>query len=209
MANGKDRSATRIEDDYPAGLYPHRGEYRPPEYIVYMERAAAALKTVRIVAYSGMVAFVILAAYGFFLIYQLTSDAHRMTIHMDRMSQTMAGMRGTMARMDTSMLNMDPMARHIANMDTSTQHMANTVGLIQHSTRNLDRSIGPAMGMMNNWVPFMGGQRGYQGSPPPAPALPPLAVPYGGPQWPPGQGLPAQPPLPPTAAPQAQAAPGR
>lgn len=180
MANSKDkdRSATRIQDDYVAGLFPHRDEYRPPEYVVYMERAAAALKTVRIVAYSGMVAFVILAAYGFFLIYQLTSDAHRMTVHMGTMSKTMTGMRGSMSNMETSMLALDPMRQHMANMDASVQHMAGTVSLIQHSTRNLDRSMSPMMGTMSS-MPFMGsGNRGYQGAPPYSPPPPPMAMPY-------------------------------
>jgi hypothetical protein len=186
MANNKDkdkdRSATRIQDDYVAGLFPHRDEYRPPEYVVYMERAAAALKTVRIVAYSGMVAFVILAAYGFFLIYQLTSDAHRMTVHMGTMSSTMTGMRGSMANMESSMLALDPMRQHMANMDVSTQHMANTVSLIQHSTRNLDRNISPMMGTMSS-LPFMGGgNRGYQGAPPYSPLPPPLVMPYSAPR---------------------------
>lgn len=179
MTEKRDRSATRIEDDYPAGLYPHRGEYRPPEYIVYMERAAAALKTVRIIAYSGMVAFVILAAYGFFLIYQLTTDAHRMTLHMDQMRDTMMGMRTSMSNMEGSMQNLTPMEMHMANMDASTQHMAGTVSLIQHSARNLDRSFGPMMGTMNNFMPFMGGgNRGYQGAPPYSPPPPPLITPY-------------------------------
>ena len=179
MTEKRDRSATRIEDDYPAGLYPHRGEYKPPEYVVYMERAAAALKTVRIIAYSGMVAFVILAAYGFFLIYQLTTDAHRMTQHMDEMRSTMVGMRSSMTNMDNSMQLMDPMVKHMANMDATTQHMAGTVSLIQHSARNLDRSFGPMMGNMNNFMPFMGGgNRGYQGAPPYSPPPPPLVTPY-------------------------------
>lgn len=174
----KDRTATRIQDDYVAGLFPHRDEYRPPEYVVYMERAAAALKTVRIVAYSGMVAFVILAAYGFFLIYQLTSDAHRMTEHMGTMSKTMTGMRGSMSNMETSMLALEPMRQHMANMDASVQHMAGTVSLIQHSTRNLDRSMSPMMGTMSS-MPFMGsGNRGYQGAPPYSPPPPPLMTPY-------------------------------
>lgn len=186
MSDNKDRSATRIQDDYPAGLFPHRGDYRPPEYVAYMERAAAALKTVRIVAYSGMVAFVILAAYGFFLIYQLTTDAHRMTDHMNTMSRvmlnmhsSMTNMQSSMSAMETSLLNLDPMLAHMANMDASTQHMAGTVSLIQHSARNLDRSFGPAMGMMNNFMPFSGGgSRGYQGAPPYSPPPPPLVMPY-------------------------------
>lgn len=189
MSEKRDRSATRIEDDYPAGLYPHRGDYRPPEYVAYMERAAAALKTVRIIAYSGMVAFVILAAYGFFLIYQLTTDAHRMTQHMAFMSGTMGSMRDSMGNMEQSMQNIEPMRQHMANMDASTQHMASTVSLIQHSARNLDRSFGPMMGNFNRFMPFMGGgERGYQGSPPMAPPTP-LTLPFpgasAGPQRPP------------------------
>lgn len=179
MADKRDRSATRIQDDYPAGLYTHRGDYRPPEYVAYMERAAAALKTVRIIAYSGMVAFVILAAYGFFLIYQLTTDAHRMTTYMGQMNSTMGTMRDSMGSMELSMQNLDPMVRHMANMDASTQHMAGTVALIQHSARNLDRSFGPMMGNFNRMMPFMGGgQRGYQGSPPMSPPPTPLVMPY-------------------------------
>lgn len=179
MAEKRERSATRIEDDYPAGLYPHRGDYRPPEYVAYMERAAAALKTVRIIAYSGMVAFVILAAYGFFLIYQLTTDAHRMTTHMGQMNWTMGNMRDSMSNMEVAMQNLDPMMRHMANMDATTQHMASTVSLIQHSARNLDRSFGPMMGNFNRFMPFMGGgQRGYQGSPPPSMPPQPLVTPY-------------------------------
>lgn len=198
----KDRTATRIQDDYVAGLFPHRDEYRPPEYVVYMERAAAALKTVRIVAYSGMVAFVILAAYGFFLIYHLTRDAHRMAVHMEKMSGTMTGMRGSMGNMETSMLALDPMRQHMANMDASTQHMAGTVSLIQHSTRNLDRSMSPMMGSMSS-LPFMGGgNRGYQGAPP---YSPPLVMPYSAPR--PGQAAGAMPPTyaQPWRAPQPQA----
>ena len=39
-----------------------RGEvYRPPEYLEYLEKAAAALKTVRMIVYAGMTSFVILA----------------------------------------------------------------------------------------------------------------------------------------------------
>jgi hypothetical protein len=191
-------SSSRIEDDYPAGLYPRRGEYRPPEYIAYMERAAAALKTVRIIAYSGMVAFIILAAYGFFLIYQLTTDAHRMTEHMGSMRGTMTHMQGSMDNMDSSMKNMDPMViylygmnqqlasmtRQVTAMNHSVQNMANSVSLIQHSARNLDRSFGPMMGMANSpmsMMPFFGGggNRGYQGSPPavtPPVFLPPAEV---------------------------------
>jgi hypothetical protein len=191
-------SSSRIEDDYPAGLYPRRGEYRPPEYIAYMERAAAALKTVRIIAYSGMVAFIILAAYGFFLIYQLTTDAHRMTEHMGSMRGTMSRMQGSMVAMDSSMKNMDPMlvylygmnqqlasmTRQVTAVNHSVQNIANSVSLIQHSARNLDRSFGPMMGMFNSpmsMMPFFGGggNRGYQGSPPavtPPVFLPPADV---------------------------------
>ena len=66
-----------LKHNYPARVFPPP-EYRPPEYLAYLERAAAAVKTVRLVVYAGMAGFLLLSAYGFFLIYELTVDTHRM-----------------------------------------------------------------------------------------------------------------------------------
>ncbi len=134
----------------------------------------------RIVVYAGMTAFVLLAAYGFFLIYLLTSDARtmaeqtvRMATEMEMISRDMGAMNATMSDMRSNIGDMRAsliqMNQHMASMDASTAHMAATVTLIQHSARNLDSSFGPAMGVMNNIMPFGAGGNSYPGSPPFAP----------------------------------------
>lgn len=169
-----------IKRDYAAQVYPEN--YRPPEYLEYLERAAAAIKTVRIIVYAGMGSFVLLAAYGFFLIYQLTTDTHRMveqsvrmTEQMQSMSRIMNNMHESISDMRTTMGEMrgtiTEMNQTIGVMSNNLAQMGNTVALMQHSARNLDQSIGPVMGAMNNWMPFGAGGNNYRGAPPYAPPM--------------------------------------
>jgi TolA-binding protein len=166
--------------DYAAQVYPDN--YRPPEYLEYLERAAAAIKTVRIIALFTMLGFILLAAYGFFLIYSLTSDVHRMVDQSVRMTEQMQSMSRIMSNMHESMSDMrvsvqemrgtiGEMNQTIGAMSNTLAHMSNTVTLMQHSARSLDQSIGPVMGTMNNWMPFGAGGNNYNGPPPYAPPL--------------------------------------
>ncbi len=175
-SEGATRPPPNLKNDYPAQVYPET--YRPPEYLAYLERAAGAIKTVRIVVYAGLASFILLAAYGFFLIYQLTSDTHRMVEQTVRMTEQMQSMARIMGNLHDSMSDMrasvSDMRGSIASLDKSIEqmngsvrHMANTVALIQHSARNLDQSVGPAANVMNSFIPFWGG--GYPGAPPYAP----------------------------------------
>jgi hypothetical protein len=170
------RPPPQFKKDYPAQVYPE--DYRPPEYLAYLERAAAGLRTVRLIVYAGMSGFLLLSAYGFFLIYQLTTDTHRMVEQTTRMTEQMQSMtrimsnmhesigdmRTAMGDMRGSMINLD---HSVTQMSSTMGQMTNTVALIQHSARNLDQSIGPAAGMMNGFMPFFGNT--YRGAPPYAP----------------------------------------
>ena len=171
------KQAPGMKNDYPAQVYPET--YRPPEYLAYLERAVVAIRTVRIVVYAGLAGFVLLAAYGFFLIYQLTYDTHRMVDQAVRMTEQMQSMARIMVNIHDSMTDMRSnigemkgamasLDKSIKQMDSSVNHMANTVALIQHSTRNLDQSVGPAANMMNSFMPF---GSGYPGAPPYAPPV--------------------------------------
>lgn len=162
--------------DYPKQIFPDP-PVRPPEYLAYLEKATDALKSLRLVVYAGLSAFILLAAYGFFLIYLLTSDARtmaeqarRMAEQMELMSREMTGMSVTMGDMRANMTEMQTslseMNRLMASVDRSTGHMADAVTLIQHSARNLDTSFGPAMGAMNRFMPFGAGGNTWPGAPP-------------------------------------------
>jgi hypothetical protein len=141
------------------GAYP-KDAYSPPkqqpEYVEYLEKAAVGLKTVRLVVFAGLSTFVILAIYGYFLIYQLTRDAAQMTVTMQKMSITMEEMRG-----DMKMIR--PMAENLEQMNQSMYRMT-------MSARNMDRAISPPMRAMNSFMPW--GNEPYI-SQPPAAYLPP------------------------------------
>lgn len=156
--------------------------YRRPEYLDYLDKATTAIKTVRLYVYAFMTAFVILAFYGFFLIYQLTNDVHRavdqtivMAEQMQLMTREMTDMRASMKTMDATMTEMNgavgTMNNSVARMDRSLVQMGNTMTLMQHSARNLDQSIGPVMGTMNRFMPFGWGGNSYPGAPPYAPPM--------------------------------------
>lgn len=168
-----------LKKDYPAGVFPPP-EYRPPEYLAYLERAAAAAKTVRLIVYAGMLGFLLVSSYGFFLIYELTVDAHEMVSYAMRMSEQMQSMTRVIGNMRESMADMrdelqdmrgdmGKMNSSLTTMSADVSHMANTVALIQHSARNLDANLAPAGNMMNTFLPWSRPAYGAQPFAPPAP----------------------------------------
>lgn len=138
------------------GAYP-KDAYNPPkqvpEYVEYFEKAADSLKTVRLVVFAGLTSFIILAIYGYFLIFKLTKDAEQMAVTMDRMSNTMIAMEQEMR----------PMSVNLEQMNQSMYRMT-------MSARNMDRSFSPPMRAMNSFMPW--GNDAYLQQPPAA-YLPP------------------------------------
>ncbi|MDQ2090945.1 hypothetical protein [Marimonas arenosa] len=163
--------------DYSSGAAELRGEvYRPPEYLEYLEKATVAMRTVRLIVYAGMTGFVILAFYGFFLIYRLTTDVHLMLGESQKMTQQMQAMTRSMVNMNQNIsvmsadidgmsADMAEMNGTISNMSSSVARMQQAVTLMQHSATNLDRTVSPMMGTLNSMMPF--GWPGNYGGPPP------------------------------------------
>jgi uncharacterized protein YoxC len=153
-----------------------RGEVRRSlEYLKHLEHFEAALKAVRLIVYAGMTSFIVLAIYGFLLIYRLTSDVHVlvgqteiMTQQMQAMTRNMANLHQTTAAvsadMSTITRDMNVMTGRIVGMDANVGRMADAVTLMQHSATNLDRGMSPMLGTMNRFVPF--GLSGAPLSPP-------------------------------------------
>ena len=148
-------------------------ERHPPEYVEYLDRAASGLKTVRLIVYAGMTSFVILAFYGFFLIFRLTGDLHAAVVQTQIMTQQMQAMTLTMANMNQSISAMHDdvtaIRTGVVQMETSVARMADAVTLMQHSARNIDQSVGPMLGTLNSFMPFGWPGGSYEGAPPPAP----------------------------------------
>ncbi len=126
---------------------------RPPEYMEYLEKATNAMRTIRMVVYAGMASFVVLAFYGFFLIYQLTSDAHSavehmsvMTRQMQSMTQTLASLQGTISTMGSTVATMDghvgAMDGHVGSMSTDMRQINQTMAQMQNSVGHISRNVG-------------------------------------------------------------------
>jgi hypothetical protein len=118
-----------------------------------MDKAEAGLKTLKLVVYAGMTAFVVLAIYGYYLIYQLTDDAARMTVIMGQMQKTM-----------------EPMGQNMMVMTQSLMTMTDSVNRIQYSAGHMDRSFSGPVNMMNRFMPWGGG--GERAQYPPTPMVP-------------------------------------
>ena len=125
------------------------------------------------VVYPSMFAFILLAGYGFYLIYHLTHDiavlSHsvtrmativsdatpRVTSDMRDMSQDMRDMSGEIRAMSIQMEAMKPMSNNMANMTYTMSNLNRSVYGMQRDMGGLNRTIsGGPFGFMRDAVPF-------------------------------------------------------
>lgn len=132
------------------------------------------------VVYPSMFAFVLLAGYGFFLIYRLThdiailsqsvthmavivsdamprmtKDLGTMTGSIDNMTGNIDGMSGEMSSMSNQMNTLTPMSNNIKSMTHNIGSMNRSVYGMQRDMHGMNRTVssGP-FGMMNDMMPF-------------------------------------------------------
>lgn len=143
------------------------------------ERSA---KRWEIVVFPAMFAFVILAGYGFFLIYSLTMDVRQMAKSVDphmgqhmvvmaegmmKMSDNMTVMTGQVqsmaANMDhvsgkmNSMDNLDqmaPMLVELRQMNGSMRAMTANMDMMRHDISTLNNNVSRPMSIMNGLMPW-------------------------------------------------------
>jgi hypothetical protein len=138
------------------------------------------------VVYPTMFAFILLAGYGFYLIYHLTHDiavlSHsvtrmativsdatpRVTADMRDMSQDMRVMSGEIRTMSYQMETLKPMSNNIANMTYTMTSLNRSVYGMQRDMGGLNRTIsGGPFGFMNDVMPFSADS--YKNPPPQVP----------------------------------------
>lgn len=146
------------------------------ELQTFEERQVNVTRTLQMIVYPAMVAFIILSAYGFFLVQSLTTDVHRLTDTIARMNETvhsnMNSISGTMGNMNSKMASLvnstDHMSNNIVDMNSSTQNMASNVQQMNASTQNMaasaynmqrdmwsmNKNISGPMKMFNKFSPF-------------------------------------------------------
>ena len=146
------------------------------------------------VVYPSLFAFVLLAGYGFFLIYRLTHDIatlsqsvthmavivsdamprmtrdlNTMTDSMDNMTGNISGMTTEIESMSAQMDSLTPMSKNIQSMTHNIGSMNRSVYGMQRDMHGMNRTVssGP-FGMMNDMLPFSSNTN----VPPPIPPSP-------------------------------------
>lgn len=111
----------------------------------------ASARRWEMIVYPSLVAFIVLAGYGFFLIYSLTMDASRIAddmgeiaTQMDSISKNMVVMTQTV---DSQSMAMNEMVVHMRGMNMS-------MGQMRHDFAVLNHSVARPMSFMNTFMPW-------------------------------------------------------
>ena len=165
-----------------------------------------ATRTLQFVVYPSLIAFVVLAGYGFYMVRSLTADVNRLAQTIVDMNQTirenLGGISENMSAMSGHMVNMvvsaNKISEHVAQMDgsvaqmggdmqqmnLSTQNMAYSTYNMQQDMWSMNKNVSKPFRMMGQFMPFGGGDsRSRIASPPPAAYYYPPGSQYTG-YWP-------------------------
>jgi methyl-accepting chemotaxis protein len=143
-------------------------------------------RRLQLIVYSSLVAFVVLAVYGFWLITSLTRDVSRLVLEMSAMTRTidreMVVIAAKMGDIDQRMVtigenmvmmnrSMGSVTRDLSSMDANIRGMANDTTTMAGSTLNmqrdmwsLNRNVSGPLGMMNMFNPMGNNQGPFPGS---------------------------------------------
>ncbi len=128
----------------------------------HMERLATTFESSarrwEMIVYPSLFAFIVLASYGFFLIYSLTHDVaslarnvsvltqsiDHMVVNMDNITTNMGSISGDLHRINNSM----------DTMNASTRSMAMSVDGMRHQVGAMNYNIGRPMSQMSSFMPW-------------------------------------------------------
>ena len=128
----------------------------------FEKKEAAATKRMQMLVYPAMVAFIILSAYGFYLIQSLTSNvdkiADTMVIMSQSMSKNMDSISATTANMSTQMqyivVSTDQMTKIMAELSNTTNYMATSTSNMQKDMWSLNQNISTPLSLFNKFIPW-------------------------------------------------------
>jgi len=141
-----------------------------------MDRLSQAFETSarrwELIVYPTLFAFIILAAYGFYLVFSLAKDVHYLAISVDSnmtvLASNMQSISDNMGQISSNVRTMtvgvDSMARDVGtlepllsaieDMDRSMQSMTFTTATMRDDLGSMNRSIGRPMHFMNSFMPW-------------------------------------------------------
>lgn len=152
------------------------GDVNVERFIEVFERSARRWE---MVVYPAMFAFILLAGYGFYLVYSLTNDMRQIAANMDpQMGLHMAGFSvhlesmagnveimadrvqdmsadlGTMTAQMDHLSQMEPMAQNINTMAHSVQGMTVNMDMMRRDFGILNHNVSRPMSFMNSFMPW-------------------------------------------------------
>jgi len=125
-----------------------------------------------LIVYPSLFAFIILAAYGFYLVFSLAKDVHYLAISVDSnmtvLSSNMQSIAENMGQISTNVRSMsmsvesmsrdvktlEPMLTSIVNMDRSMQDMTRNTAVMRDDLASMSQNVGRPMRFMNSFAPW-------------------------------------------------------
>lgn len=125
-----------------------------------------------LIVYPSLFAFIILAAYGFYLVFSLAKDVHYLAISVDsnmtvlasnmqsiadNMGQMSANVRSMAVGVDSiarDVSTLEPMLTSMETMDKAMQHMTLTTATMRDDMSIMNRNISRPMSFFNWFMPW-------------------------------------------------------
>jgi uncharacterized protein YoxC len=149
------------------------------EYQRLSEVFESSARRWELIIYPSLFAFIVLALYGFYLIYNLQRDVHYLAISVDTNMTTLAGnmqsvsqnmgqmtnniraMTVSLDSIDRKVGTLEPMLTNLGSMDDSMRQITPTIKSLnyaahgmQHNMYQMNRDIGRPMRIMNTFMPW-------------------------------------------------------
>lgn len=111
----------------------------------------ASAKRWETIVYPSLFAFILLAGYGFYLIYNLTRDVSTVAQHMELIAKDMHKVSANMVLM-TQTVDSQSAAMH--EMTTHMRHMSISMNQMRYDLAVMNNSVSRPMSFMNSFMPW-------------------------------------------------------
>jgi hypothetical protein len=142
---------------------------RPTKEAEGFERLSRAFESSarrwELIVYPSLFAFIILAAYGFYLVFSLAKDVHYLAISVDSnmtvmssnmqvLSEDVGHMSQNVESISRDVGTLEPILTNISSMDKSMQSMTYATTNIRDDMAVMNHNMGRPMQFMNRFMPW-------------------------------------------------------
>lgn len=118
----------------------------------------ASAKRWETIVYPSLFAFILLAAYGFYLIYNLTYDVKKVAANMDSIATNMQVVATQMNSISQNMVvltqTVDSQSAAMNEMVVSMRHMSLSMNQMRYDLSIMNNSVSRPMSFMNSFMPW-------------------------------------------------------